>query len=179
MFPVFEAGAGMGVPEMGGAGNFVMVADPATFRVLPWADNTGWVLCDIYFANGKPVPISTRALYRDALAKLAAAGFDYLAGLEVEFHLFKIDDPQLAPETLTWPAEPPRVSHTTHGYQYLTEGRYDQVASILDTLRKASRRSACRCSRSRSNSVRASTSSPSRRRPASRRPTPWCCSAAR
>ena len=136
VFPVFEAGAGMGVPEMGGAGNFVMVADPETFRVLPWADKTGWVLCDSYFANGKTVPISTRQLYRDALAKLGAAGFDFLAGLEVEFHLFKIEDPQLASETLTWPAEPPRVSHTTTGYQYLTEGRYDQVAPILDTFRK-------------------------------------------
>jgi glutamine synthetase len=136
VFPVFEAGAGMGLPEMGGAGNFVMVADPQTFRVLPWADKTGWVLCDCYFTNGNAVPIATRQLYRDALAKLAAAGFDYLAGLEVEFHLFKIEDLQLASETLTWPAEPPRVSHTTHGFQYLTEGRYDQVAPILDVLRK-------------------------------------------
>ncbi len=78
VFPVFEAGAGMGVPEMGGAGNFVMVADPETFRVLPWAENTGWVLCDCYFPNGKKVPIATRHFYRDALAKLAKAGFDYL-----------------------------------------------------------------------------------------------------
>ena len=92
VFPVFEAGGGMGLPEMGGAGNFVMVADPETFRVLPWAQNTGWLLCDCYFPNGKQVPIATRQLYRDALAKLAKAGFDYLAGLEVEFHLFKIED---------------------------------------------------------------------------------------
>src|SRR5262245_13637401 len=52
VFPVFAAGAGMGVPEMGGAGNFLMVADPQTFRMLPWAESTGWVLCDCYFANG-------------------------------------------------------------------------------------------------------------------------------
>src|SRR5262249_37946353 len=43
VFPVFDSGAGIGVPEMGGAGNFIMVADPQTFQVLPWADNTGWV----------------------------------------------------------------------------------------------------------------------------------------
>ena len=135
VFPVFEAGGGMGLSEMGGAGNFVMVADPETFRVLPWAQNTGWLLCDCYFPNGKQVPIATRQLYRDALAKLAEAGFDYCAGLEVEFHLFKIEDFCLAPEALTWPSEPPRVSHTTHGFQYLTEGRYDQVASIMDVLR--------------------------------------------
>jgi glutamine synthetase len=135
VFPVFEAGGGMDLPEMGGAGNFIMVADPQTFRVLPWADNTGWVLCDCYFPNGKRVPIATRQLYRDALARLAQAGFDYLAGLEVEFHLFKIEDLRLAPEIIAWPPEPPTVSHTTHGFQYLTEGRYDQVAPIMDVLR--------------------------------------------
>ena len=135
VFPVFEAGAGLGVAEMGGAGNFIMVADPQTFRVLPWAGNTGWVLCDCYLPNGTKVPIATRQLYRDALAALAKAGFEYTAGLEVEFHLFKIDDLRLSPETLTWPAEPPAVTHTTHGYQYLTEGRYDQVAPIMDVLR--------------------------------------------
>ena len=99
VFPVFGAGGGMGLDEMEGAGNFVMVADPATFRVLPWANNTGWMLCDIYFPNGKPVPFSTRALYRDALGKLAKAGFDFFAGLEVEFQLFKLVDPKLSPDS--------------------------------------------------------------------------------
>lgn len=136
VFPVFDPGAGIGVPEMGGAGNFIMVADPPTFRVLPWAENTGWILCDCYFANGREVPIATRHVYRHALAKLAKAGFDYVAGIEIEFHLFKIEDARLGPDTLDWPAEPPLVSHTTHGYQYLTEARYDQVAPILDILRK-------------------------------------------
>ena len=28
------------------------------------------------------------------------------------------------------------MSHTTHGFQYLTEGRYDQVAPIMDVLRR-------------------------------------------
>ena len=61
VFPVFTAGGGFGMAEMEGGADFVMVADPATFRVLPWASNTGWLLCDIYFGNGKPVPFSTRA----------------------------------------------------------------------------------------------------------------------
>src|SRR5262249_43942129 len=77
-----------------------------------------------------------RHLYRDSLFKLRKAGFDYAAGIEIEFHLLKIEDARLGADTLRWPAEPPLVSHTTHGYQYLTEGRYDQVASILDILRK-------------------------------------------
>lgn len=137
VFPVFSPGGGLNVPEMQGAGDFVMVADPAAFRVLPWAPNTGWVLCDIAFTNGKPVPFSTRQLYRDALQKLAGAGFDYCAGLEVEFHLFKIEDPRLAlPEAAVWPPEPPDVSLTTQGFQYLTENRFDQVGPIMDVLRE-------------------------------------------
>src|SRR5262245_52352780 len=81
VFAVFGKDGGMNIPEMEGAGNFIMVADPATFRVLPWANATGWVLCDTYFPNGRPVPMCTRRLYRDALARLATAGFDYFAGL--------------------------------------------------------------------------------------------------
>src|SRR5580700_638568 len=90
-WPVFTRGGGFDMAEMQGAGDFVMVADPTTFRLLPWADNTGWLLCDIVFTNGKPVPFSTRQVLRDALSKLAASGYDLLAGLEVEFHLFKLE----------------------------------------------------------------------------------------
>ena len=137
VFPVFTDGGGLGIPEMKGAGDFVMVADPATFRVLPWAPNTGWMLCDIVFTNGRPVPLSTRQLYREALAKLGKAGFDYCAGLEVEFHLFKIENPKLEPDVVAnWPPEPPEVSLTTQGFQYLTENRFDQVAPIMDVLRE-------------------------------------------
>ena len=41
--------------------------------------------------------------YVDALAALGGAGFDYLSGLEVEFHLFKLENPRLAPADATWP----------------------------------------------------------------------------
>src|SRR3954465_11877182 len=109
VFKVFTAGGGLGIEEMSGAGNFIMVADPTTFRVLPWANKTGWVLCDNYFTNGKPVPFCTRARYRDAPAKLAKLGFGYFAGLEVEFQLVRIVDPKLSPDTLTWQPEAPAV----------------------------------------------------------------------
>ncbi len=136
VFPVFTPGGGFGMAEMQGGADFTMVADPATFRVLPWASNTGWLLCDIYFGNGKPVPFSTRARYRDALASLAKAGFDFLAGLEVEFHLFRIDNPRLSPADATWPPAAPEVSLLTQGYQYLTESRYDMLDAALEPLRK-------------------------------------------
>ena len=137
VFSVFGANHDPGLSVAQGAGNMIMVADPTTFRVLPWADRTGWVLCDLYLANGEPVPVSTRALYRAALARLAKAGFDYMAGLEVEFHLFRVEDPRLGTATLTWPAEPAAVTHTTRGYHYLTEAPIDQVDGILGTMRRA------------------------------------------
>ena len=121
VYPVFTAGGGFAMEEMQGAGDFVMVADPDTFQVLPWAPNTGWLLCDIYFTNGKRVPFSTRQVLRDALARLAAEGYDFLAGLEVEFHLFKLENPRLDPVDATWPPQAPDVSLLNQGYQYLTE----------------------------------------------------------
>src|SRR5438445_9533120 len=90
VFPVFTAGGGFGMPEMEGGGDFLMIADPTTFRVLPWAPQTGWVLCDIYFANERPVPFSTRHLYGRALKRLSGACFAYLCGLEVRFQLLSL-----------------------------------------------------------------------------------------
>ena len=133
-YPVFTPGGGFDMAEMQGAGDFVMVADPATFRVLPWAPNTGWLLCDIYFTNGKPVPFSTRRVLQEALERLAAAGFDFLAGLEVEFHLFKLENPRLTPADATWPPQAPEVSLLNQGYQYLTETRFDQIDAALEPI---------------------------------------------
>jgi glutamine synthetase len=140
-FPVFTPGGGFGMAEMQGGGDFVMVADPETFRVLPWpasngAPNTGWVLCDIYFGDGKPVPFSTRQVLRDALGRLKAHGFDFLAGLEVEFHLFRLENPRLAPADATWPPAAPEVSLLNQGYQYLTESRFDQLDAALEPIRR-------------------------------------------
>jgi glutamine synthetase len=135
VYPVFTPGGGFAMEQMQGGGDFVMVADPTTFRILPWANKTGWMLCDIYFANGQPVPFSTRARCRDALATLAKAGFDFVAGLEVEFHLFKLTNPRLTPADATWPPEAPDVSLLTQGQQYLTESRYDMLDPAVELLR--------------------------------------------
>jgi len=114
----------------------LMVADPTTFRVLPWAPQTGWLLCDPYFATGEPVPFATRPLLRRALARLADAGFEYVAGLEIEFHVFRLVDPRLRPGDAGQPGEPPEVSLLTQGYQYLTEDRYDRLDPVIEILRR-------------------------------------------
>jgi glutamine synthetase len=136
VFPVFTAGGGFGMPEMEGGGDLLMVADPTTFRVLPWAPKTGWVLCDIYFGDGKPVPFSTRRLLRQALERLATQGYELICGLEVELHVFKLENPRLAPADATWPGEAPEVSLIAPGYQYLTEVRLDQIERAIEPIRR-------------------------------------------
>jgi glutamine synthetase len=137
VYPVFTAGGGLGMPEMQGAADIVMVADPTTFKVLPWADRSGWVLCDLYFPDGRPVPFSSRRVLRTALDKIAARGQEFVAGLEIEFHIFRLDDPRMAPADATQPGQPPEVSLISKGYQYLTEQRYDQMQPALDPIRRA------------------------------------------
>ena len=136
VFPVFTPDAGVGVPELSGAADALMVADPTTWRVLPWAPKSGWLLCDLRYSNGKAVPFDTRGILRQALAKLAEQGFGYVAGLEIEFHIFRTTDPHLRPEDAGQPGSPPDVSLLSTGYQLLSESRYDQLEPALEILRK-------------------------------------------
>jgi glutamine synthetase len=136
VFPVFTAGGGFGMREMEGAADVLMVADPTSFRILPWASATGWLLCDLYFADGRPVPFATRHLYRSVLATLNQRGYDFVAGLEVECHIFRLEDPRMSPEDAGQPGQPPAVSLLSHGYQYLTEQRYDQMEPVLEIVRR-------------------------------------------
>ncbi len=101
------------MPEMQGAADLLLMADVVTFRILPWAPDTGWFLCDAKFHDGRAVPYCTRTLLRNALPKLAAQGFDFVAGLEVEFHVFRIVDEHLEPADAGQPGTPPgsRASH--------------------------------------------------------------------
>jgi glutamine synthetase len=136
VFPVFTSGGGFGMKEMEGAADVLMVPDPTTFRVLPWSPTTGWLLCDLHFADGRPIPFATRQIYKSVLADLGQRGYDFVVGLEVEFHLFKLDDARMAPEDAGQPGQPPSVSLLSHGYQYLTEQRYDQMEPALDIIRR-------------------------------------------
>jgi len=127
-FPIFRRGGD-------GAGDMVMVADPATFHILPWAPHSGWILCDLYRTDGSPHPFSTRALMRRMLDRLGERGLAWRAGLEVEFHLFRLADGPSAPDHIAMPGPPPRVMPLNHGYQYLTELRYDALEPLMEMLR--------------------------------------------
>ena len=137
VFPAFTPGGGLGLAEMQGAADILMVPDQSTFRVLPWAPDTGWFLCDLQFPDGRPVPFSTRGQLRKALDRLESVGYEFVAGLEVEFHVFKITDQRLRPEDAGQPGTPPEVELLTTGYQLLTEHKYDQLDGVI---RRAARR---------------------------------------
>ena len=136
VFPIWTSGAGVDAPELTGAPDFLMVPDPDTFRVLPWSSGTGWLLCDMYYPDGRPVPFSSRAICRGASERLAVAGFTFLSGIEIEFHLFKLEDRKLRPEQSGMPGDPPDVSPLAHGFQYLAEFRMDEVEPVVDLIRR-------------------------------------------
>ncbi len=85
VLPVFTADA---EPGFAGAGDVVLVPDPATFRVLPWAEKTGWVLCDLRFPTGEPVPYCTRTMLKEQIKQLTQFGYDMTVGVELEFHVY-------------------------------------------------------------------------------------------
>ena len=135
VFPVFTPGGGFDIPEMSNAGDIIMVPLPSSFHILPWTPKTGWMLCDIYFPNGRNIPFSTRQILKTALRNLSEDGFTYLAGLEVEMHIYKLENPKLEPEHAGQPASPPEVSLLAHGFHYLTENRMDEFEPILQIIR--------------------------------------------
>ncbi|HEY0315949.1 MAG TPA: glutamine synthetase family protein [Sphingomonas sp.] len=134
--PIFAAGAGIGDQDFQGGGDVVMVPDPLSFRRLPWAPGTGWLLCDLYHNDGRPVASSPRRIAQAAMARLGECGFDFVSGLEVEFHLTRLIDPKLSPDDAGQPGTPPEVEILHQGYAYLTEQRYDRIEPILDILRR-------------------------------------------
>lgn len=133
--PAFAAGGGFGIEEFTGFPDVVIVPDPTTFRVLPWADRTGWLLCDAYFASGRPVPLDSRRILRDQLALAAERGFGYVTGLEVEFYITRGPAGGIGLAETTQPAATPVVAPFELGYQYLSEVRLDSVNDTLTVLR--------------------------------------------
>ncbi len=135
--PAFAAGGGFGIEEFTGFPDVVVVPDPGTFRVLPWADRTGWMLCDVYFGNGQPVPLDGRGLLRRTLASLGQAGYGFLAGIEVEYYILNRVPAELTPEKAGFTPDPPPVSVFERGYQFLSEVRLDSMSDTLEALRDA------------------------------------------
>jgi glutamine synthetase len=136
VYPVFESGGGP--PGMAGASDIVLVPLPSTFRILPWAPRTAWVLCDIQLPDGSPVPFSARHLLRRHLSTLAERGLDVRVGIELEFHVLRAAGEPLDARLLGQPGQPgeaPVTAPLTPGYQLLSEAALDSVDDLVQTLR--------------------------------------------
>jgi glutamine synthetase len=128
-FPVFASDGGFSDPALRGAADMVMLPDPLSFKVLPWAPHSGWLLCDLFLPDGRPMPFSTRGLLARQVDNLAARGLRFTAGVEIECHILARGNERSAD------GQPATPALLNPGYQYLTELRYDALDPMLETLR--------------------------------------------
>lgn len=136
-FASFTRGGGMGLPEMTGSPNLVIVPDPSTFRVLPWAPGVGWVLCDEYFASGVPFHFSPRQLLKAQIKRLTERNLRMQVGLEVEWYLLRVAADLLAAENIGSPGirgQPIATVPVEPGYHYHSESNLDLMQPMLSTL---------------------------------------------
>ena len=136
VFPVWSADPGVD-GGMGGAGDILMLPDPDTFRILPWAPHSAWIFCDPRLKSGAVFPFAPRDMLKSAMAKLAAHDLDLVVGLEVEFHVFERVDAKLDHSNATMPGQPVQTRNLAQGYQLLTATRYGELEPIMDVLRRS------------------------------------------
>jgi glutamine synthetase len=73
-----------------GYGDFRMVPDMSTIRVVPWIEKTAMVICDIADEEtGEPVEVAPRQILKRQIERAQAAGFTSKTGSELEFYLFR------------------------------------------------------------------------------------------
>ncbi len=73
----------------GGYGDFVLVPDPASLRILPWQERTALVLADVTWPDGTVVAPSPRQVLRRQLARAAERDWTAYVGTELEFIVFE------------------------------------------------------------------------------------------
>src|SRR3984885_7679838 len=137
VFASFTPGGGMGLPEMTGSPNLTIVADPASFRVLPWANGVGWILGDEYFNDGRPFHFSPRQMLRKAAARLAAHGWKSVIGPEIEWYLLRVVDAHLSEDNVGAPGlrgRPIKTAPVEPGYHYHSESNMDLMQEVFDAL---------------------------------------------
>ena len=137
VFASFTRGGGMGLDEMTGSPNLTIVADPSTFRVLPWAPGVGWILGDEYFNDGTPFHFSPRQLLRKALRGLSERGYASIVGPEIEWYLLRVADDRLGADNIGAPGmrgRPIKTIPVEPGYHYHSESNMDLMQPVFDAL---------------------------------------------
>jgi glutamine synthetase len=136
-FASFTRGGGMGLAEMTGSPNLTAVPDPGTFRILPWAEGIGWILCDEYFNDGTPFHFSPRHLLRRQIKRLDERGCRCMVGAEIEWYLLRVAEEHLSEEHAAVPGargRPIRTAPVEPGYHYHSESNMDLMQPVLSAL---------------------------------------------
>ncbi|MEU7563790.1 glutamine synthetase family protein [Streptomyces eurythermus] len=138
----FAEGGGIGIPELTGAGDFLVVPDPLTFRELPYTEaRTGWVVGDEYLRDGTPHPLSSRAVLRRVLDRARAGGWSFVVGLEVEWYLTRLSA-SAGPAGVGGfgvQGDAPAVEVVDGGYQFNLDGLTDALMPVLTPLARTVR----------------------------------------
>lgn len=72
-----------------GYGDFRLLPDLATLRLIPWQPGTALTLADLALHDGTPVAVSPRQILKAQTDRLAARGLRAMVGTELEFVLYQ------------------------------------------------------------------------------------------
>ena len=72
-----------------GYGDFVMVPDMSTLRLLPWNDGSALVLANLSWLDDAPVVASPRQILAAQTGRLASRDWTAMAGTELEFVVYQ------------------------------------------------------------------------------------------
>lgn len=136
----FAAGGGLGIPELTGAGDFIVVPDPGTFRILPHTGaRVGWVIGDEYLRSGQPHPLSSRRVLREVCAQLAKRDLEGVVGLEVEWYLTRPLGGNAAAQVGGFgvQGEAPAAEPVNGGYQFNLDAFTHALSPVLEPLAAA------------------------------------------
>ncbi|XP_014863172.1 PREDICTED: lengsin [Poecilia mexicana] len=114
----------------------LLIPDLSTFRVLPWAEQTGRVICDPCTITGSPLRTSPRLIAKQLLGQLQSLGFSLHSSFTYECCVLGAPD-RIGPKTLLFPATTLLSNHDLPFFQQLVDSMYCMGADI-DSIASAS-----------------------------------------
>jgi glutamine synthetase len=72
-----------GYPDM------LAMPDLETARIVPWHHRTALLLCDFLDRDGRPIPLSPRAVLRSVVDRARSMGVEPIVGIELEFYALR------------------------------------------------------------------------------------------
>jgi glutamine synthetase len=129
--------SGVGVTEITGAGDFIVVPDPRTFQVLPRTEPAvALVLGDEYLRDGTSHPLATRGVLRRVCERFRERDLAPVVGLEVEWYLTRMlgGPAGNAGNGFGLQGQAPAVEAVNSGYQFNLDTYSDSVAPVTEPL---------------------------------------------